>query len=295
MDKINAFLNSVKDLPAFPRTAIDFMKLSKDPKTSLHDIGKFISKDSTLSTKILKLANSPFYNRGREIKSINQAVVLLGLDIIKGIVLSLSIIRMFPMKVSGKEFDRTLFWDHSVATAFIARKLSKDFSLWGPDEAYTAGLIHDIGKLLYNQFFPDDYDLVVSRALKGKDRYIDIEKDVFGYTHSEFGFKIAEKWNLPLELKEAIRDHHKISDDTKNRLLVAIVGFSNVFSKQIGYNFPWEFEPLILNENEFWKIMVSENKKLEELDEAFFTFEMREMKEKIEELIKELIKESLEG
>jgi len=291
MDKVNAFLNSVKDLPAFPKSAIEFMKLSKDPKTSLHDIGKFISKDTTLSTKILKLANSPFYNRGREIKSINQAVVLLGLDIIKGIVLSLSVIRIFPLEVDGREFDRTLFWDHSVASAFIAKKFSKEFSLWDPEEAYTAALIHDIGKLLYNQFFPDDYTKVIKRALSEDKRYIEIEKEEFGYTHADFGFKIAEKWNLPIELKESIRYHHGLEEETKNKLLVAIVGFSNIFSKQIGYNFPWEFEPFVLSENVFWQEMVKHNPKLKDIDEAFVTFEMREMKERIEALIKE----SLEG
>ncbi len=287
MNKVDVFLNSINDLPVFPRTAIEFLKLIKKKETSLAEIGEYISKDSTLSTKILKLANSPYYNRGREIRSIRQAVIFLGSDIIKGIVLSLSIIRMFPMKVGGKELDRTLFWNHSVATAFIASKLSRDFELWDPDEAYTAGLVHDIGKLLYNQFFPEDYDTVVKKALKEDRNYIEIEKDVLGYTHSEFGFKIAEKWNLPEEIREVIRDHHGVTNETKNRLLVAIIGFSNVFSKQIGYNFPWEFEPLTLKNNVFWNEMMKANSKLKEIDEAFFTFQIREMKDKIEALIKE--------
>ncbi len=291
MNKVDVFLNNINNLPVFPRTAIEFLQLIKNKETSLAEIGEYISKDSTLSAKILKLANSPYYNRGREIRSIKQAVVFLGSDIIKGIVLSLSIIRMFPMKVGGKELDRTLFWNHSVAAAFIASKLSKDFNLWVPDEAYTAGLVHDIGKLLYNQFFPEDYDSVVKRTLKGEGNYIEIEKEVFGYTHYEFGYKIAEKWNLPEGIKEVIRDHHGLTDKTNCKVLVAIVGFSNVFSKQIGYNFPWEFEPLTLKNNVFWNEMMKANPGLKEIDEAFFTFQIREMKDKIEELIKE----SMEG
>ncbi len=285
MDKAKLLLEKLNDVPYFPKTAIEFLKLVQNPKISLKDIGNFIEKDIMLAAKIIKLANSPYYNRGLEIRTIKQAVSFLGIDILKKIVISMSIIKMFPIKVGGKKFDRILFWHHSTATAFIASYISKKYKIDNPEEVYIGALLHDIGKILMNQFFPEEYNKVVIRATKEEKDYIEIEKEIFGLNHSEFGFEIAKKWLLPEKIREAIRYHHKIQDETKERTFVAIVGFSNLFSKQIGYNFPWEYKPFIINENEFWKILGKKNNKLLNIDEEYFTFEMMDLKPKIEEIL----------
>ncbi len=285
MDKIRVLLEKLKDVPAFPKGAIEFLKLVQNPKVSIKGIGVFIEKDPILATKILKLSNSPYYNRGLEIKTIGQAVSLLGMDTIKNVVISMCIIKMFPLEVGGKSFDRILFWHHSTATACIAKYLAKKFKLVNPEEVYTAALLHDVGKILMNQFFPDEYNKVVSLATKEERDYVEIEKEVFGLNHSEFGYEVAKKWVMPLNIQEAIRYHHDLDNDMKNRLIVAVVGFSNLFSKQIGYNFPWEYKPLIVKENRFWKIMCEKNRKLTEIDEEYFTFEMMDLKERIEEIL----------
>jgi putative nucleotidyltransferase with HDIG domain len=285
MDKIRTLLDKLKDIPAFPKGAIEFLKLVQNPKVSIKQIGAFIEKDPVLAAKILKLSNSSYYSRGLEIKTIGQAVSLLGMNTIKNIVISMSIIKMFPLKVGGKSFDRILFWHHSTATAYIANYLSKKFNLANPEEVYTAALLHDVGKILMNQFFPEEYNKVVSLAVKEEKDYMDIEKDIFELNHSEFGYEVAKKWAMPSNIREVIRYHHNINENIKNRLIVAVVGFANLFSKQIGYNFPWEYKPLIVKENPFWKIMCEKNRKLSEIDEEYFTFEMMDLKPKIEEIL----------
>jgi len=285
MGKIELLLDKLKDIPVFPKGAIEFMKLVQNPDVSIKQIGKFIEKDTALATKILKLANSPYYSRGFKIRTIHQAVSLLGMEIIKNIVISMNIIKMFPIKVGGKSFDRKLFWNHSTATAYIASYLTTRFKLYNSGEVYTSALLHDVGKILMNQFFPDEYNKVVKLAINENRNYLEIEKEIFGLNHSEFGFEIAKKWSLPLEIQEVIRYHHELDDQIENKVIVSLVGFANLFSKQIGYNFPWEYKPLVVKENEFWKVLCTKNRELLNIDEEYFTFEMTDLKPKIEEII----------
>ncbi len=285
---MNELISRIKELPAFPTTILKLIRALSDEGVSSRDISLLLEKDQSLSGKILKIANSPYYNRGLEIRSIRQAVVFLGLELVKEIILTTNIISNLKIKIGKDVYDIKTFWEHSVATAFISKWLAKEFEICDPYEAYSLGLLHDYGKIAFAVLSPEKYREVVEEALKGERNYIEIEREIFGLHHGEFGKLISEKWNLPEIYGEVMMYHHGFSDEDelKNPLMVALVGFSNIFSKQIGFYFPWEYKEFILRDDPFWNYLAKNVKKLSDIDEVLFTLKMEEQSVKIEKLVK---------
>ncbi len=288
MIDLESRLNSI---PAFPESLLKLMKLVNSEDSDISEISKFIEKDQTLSLKVLRLANSPYYNRGLEIKSIRQATVFLGIETIKEIVFSTTIIKNLNVKIGQNFYDLGMFWKHSVATGYIAKWLSRELKIGNPEEAYSLGLLHDYGKIAFILLETELYRKVIETVKKtGKD-YLNVEKMIFGLTHSEFGGEVAKRWNLPKVYEEVMRFHHKMVDGLENDTMVALVGFSNDFSKQLGFYFPWEYGKLVLSENPFWNYLLEKVKGLDEIDEVLFTLKMEEQSVRIEKLVNEALEE----
>ncbi len=281
-------ISRIKELPAFPTTILKLIRVLSNEGVSSKEVSLILEKDQSLSGKILKIANSPYYNRGLEIKAIRQAVVFLGLELVKDIILTTKIISDLTIKVGKDVYDIKTFWEHSVATAFVSKWLAKEFKICDPNEAYSLGLLHDYGKIAFAILSPEKYREVIKEALKGERDYIEIEKDVFGLHHGEFGRLISERWNLPEIYGEVMMYHHGFNDEDelKNPLMVALVGFSNIFSKQIGFYFPWEYREFIIKDNIFWNYLIKNVKKLSDIDEVLFTLKMEEQSVKIEKLVR---------
>ena len=178
------------------------------PRTSAKDVASLISTDQALTAKILKLANSAFYGFPRGIATVNHAVVVLGFDTVKNLGLSVSVLERFSSGSSDTEFDRQKFWEHSIACGVAARMLAGKLRYRVQGEAFAAGILHDIGKLILSQYFTDEFGGVLELA-RDENIYIGkAEEQVLGVTHTEIGHWLAEKWNLPDKLVAAIAYHH---------------------------------------------------------------------------------------
>ena len=176
--------------------------------TSAADIAKIIEKDSSITARILKVINSAFYGLSGHVSTVSQAVPLLGVQVVKNIVLTFSVLDIFPQgKKDGFDFQK--LWEHSFAVAVACRLLARQTRYEDPEEALVAGLLHDIGVLVFAKHGLEEYKEVLKNHEETGRPIGDVEQDIMGITHAEVGALLAEKWKLPEILAVPIRYHHQ--------------------------------------------------------------------------------------
>ncbi len=234
--KIKLIVNRIHNLPTPPIVFTEVNKVLSDPKTSAYQIGAIISEDPALSAKVLKLTNSSFYGIPRTINSVKQAIVILGLDVVRSLVLSASVFEAFSKqyKIEANYLDE--FWRHSLSVAFMARIISrmKNFpSFLEAEESFSAGLLHDIGKLVMFAHMPEKYS-EIQQMLKQSpwQESSGIEEELLEFDHSMVGYYLGEKWNLPAGLANSIRYHHNPEDEEEQSLTTYIIHLSNYLTRK---------------------------------------------------------------
>jgi len=176
-------------------------------ETSAAEIAKIIEKDSSVTARILKVINSAFYGLSGHVSTVSQAVPLLGVQVVKNIVLTFSVLDIFiESKTPGFDFQK--LWEHSFATAAASRLIARHTRYEDPEEALVAGLLHDIGVLVFARHAFDDYREVLHEREKTGRPLSDLEQEIMGITHAEVGALLATKWKLPEVLVVPIRHHH---------------------------------------------------------------------------------------
>ncbi len=225
MDKIqlSTLVKKVEEVPVFPQTVINIMTLLRDNNSSALDIEKEIMKDQGLTTKVLKVANSSFYSGGRHIKSVGEATVLLGHSAVKSLVLASTVGKVLEQELKGYEYERNSLWRMSQISAFTSRAVAKNIRYNDVDEAYTAGLLKDVGKVILDEYVHDSY-----KEIKRL-----VEDDMYSLDEAEDKI-LGEKWNLDSELIEAIRYHHHPLKATINPVLVSILHVSDYLVIMMG-------------------------------------------------------------
>ncbi len=228
-------LSSIRELPTFPTTALEVMRLASDSETSAAELSRIVSKDPSLASRILRVANSPYYGFAKRISTIEWAIVALGFETLRETVLSLTLIDLFRGTASN-HFDPRKFWKHSIDTASAARSLAKEMKNRVPGEAYAAGLLHDIGTLVLYRFFQDDFAEIERLVEEDGLLLSQAEAVVVGTSHADIGAWLAEKWSFPLHFVEAIRYHHNPAYAQINPELTAIVHVANQIACYDGYS-----------------------------------------------------------
>lgn len=230
--RLKRITQSIIGLPTLPTVITQLMTLIDSPKTSGRHVAQLISTDQALTAKILKLANSSFYGFPREIATVQHAVVILGFETVKSLGLSVSVLQRFSGPSDNAHFDRQGFWEHSIACGVSAKLLATKLGYRLPGEAFAAGILHDVGKLILNQYLPAEFAQVIER-MRTEDLYIGkAEELVLGLTHSEVGSWLAEKWNLPGQLVDAIAYHHAPGRLTRNAELPALIHLADFLCRR---------------------------------------------------------------
>ncbi|MEW6754761.1 MAG: HDOD domain-containing protein [Candidatus Latescibacterota bacterium] len=221
--RLKKITQSIIGLPTLPTVITQLIGLIDNPRTSSRDVSRLIATDQALTAKILKLANSAFYGFPREISTVNHAVVVLGFETVKSLGLSVSVLERFAGAGEDASFDRQRFWEHSIACGVGARLLAGKLRYRVQGEAFAAGILHDIGKLVLSQYFPQEFAQIM-RMVHEQDIYIGrAEEAVLGVTHTEIGAWLSEKWNLPRQLVDAIAFHHAPGRVERNGRLPALI------------------------------------------------------------------------
>lgn len=221
-------------LGMLPQVTSQVLRLVDNPDASPRQIGAIIERDPGLASKLLKTANSAYYGAPGKIKTVSQAISVLGLSAVRSVIVSQAYQQMTAVRGASKKFDRLAFWQHSLATATAARVLAKLRGWRDPEEAFLTGLLHDAGRLVMDRFLPNELDQAITLSMERVAPLIETEREVLGYTHVEVGNLLAEQWNLPEGVRVALQRHH---DDVEYEEcpLGCLVNAANVLAHQTGF------------------------------------------------------------
>ncbi|MBD3315535.1 MAG: HDOD domain-containing protein, partial [Chitinivibrionales bacterium] len=222
-ERIRRITESIIGLPTLPTVVSKMIELVDNPKTSAGSLARLISTDQSLTARILKLANSAYYGFSREISTVNMAIVVMGFNAVKDMGLSLSVFDIFKNSTNFRHFDITKFWEHSVGCGVASKMIAHRYHHSIAGEAFVAGLLHDIGKVILNQYAHAEFVEIMNRVTMGEESFDDAELNVTGTHHGEVGGWLADKWRLPSAISESIRRHHNPTEARHEPLLVALV------------------------------------------------------------------------
>lgn len=238
-EKTKLILSNIYNLPAMSGTMIEISKLLDNPATNSQNLGKMISKDQGIATKILSIANSPLYGLRRKVSTIDFAILVIGFVEIKNIILALSLMESFKNK-TDKNLNQKEFWLHSFMCANAAKRIAEDKGYENPGKAFIVGLLHDLGIPVIHKYFHTNFIEIVE-ATKTGTPFLQSEVEHIGYTHQAIGNFLCEKWNLPDTICDAILYHHKPSNAKMDVKLASIVHLADYTTQalKIG-DFYWD-------------------------------------------------------
>jgi putative nucleotidyltransferase with HDIG domain len=222
-----AKLDRIKDIPTLPTIVFELNKLLRDPDTSIKTVCDTIEKDQAITLKILKLVNSAFYGFKSKISDLRNAVALLGYNAVRNAIVSLSVINSFPKHVALMDFDITLFWKHSLAVAVTSKNIAQLSKKESPDNCFVGGLLHDTGKVILAQYFPELFEAVWTTLQKEEVSFYESERKTLPIDHTKIGAHLAGKWQLPEGLVDAIRWHHEFQPELKSANFVRNIYLAN--------------------------------------------------------------------
>jgi putative nucleotidyltransferase with HDIG domain len=218
------------DLPTMPHVASMVLQKLGNPNTSPKELHHIISTDQALAARVLKVANSPLYGCSRAINRLSDAVVIMGFDSLRSLVMSSVMQDLF------KSFGLTekLLWEHSFGCAAISKLVAKVIRYPKVEEAFLAGLLHDIGKVVLNLKIPDKTREVVQEVYNNPGiGFLQAEQEAFGFNHAQVGKLIAKKWNFAETIEETIGCHHEPRQAKVLPVLTVIVNFSNLICHKL--------------------------------------------------------------
>jgi len=232
--KVKQLISSkINHLPTLPGMIQKVVSLVQNERTSARDLGNLISYDQAISSRLLKIANSAYYGFSREVSTTQHAIVVLGFEEVKS--LSLGITVFDAMKATSNESPliRDEFWKHSVGCSLAARIICKKLVGFNAEIAFTASLLHDIGKLILDNFFSREYKMVLEKAQGEGVSLFEVEEELLGFTHADAGMWLCNRWKLPPSLASSIGYHHQVDKvDQKYIPITSIVHLANIICKK---------------------------------------------------------------
>ncbi|MEW6536545.1 MAG: HDOD domain-containing protein [Candidatus Auribacterota bacterium] len=231
---IRTVVSKVGTLPTLPYVVTKLSKMLENPLVSAEEVNKVISSDQALTAKVLKLVNSAFYGFPGQISTVTHAVVILGFSAVKSIALSASVFDMFPMENKSLYFDRKKFWEHSIGCAVIARLLARRIRYHDEEEAFVCGLLHDIGKIILDQYLHDEFVQILQEVRERDVTFLEAEQVVMNCTHARIGSWLGEQWSLPAQLRDSIAHHHNPEQSNPEFTLSKLAHLADAFTRAKG-------------------------------------------------------------
>lgn len=276
--EIRRRLKEIQSLPTLPPIAAKLNKMVEDEDITANQLGNVIERDQVLTSKLLKMVNSSFYGFPQRISTVANAIVLLGINVIKTLIVTSSIFEMMQASDVG-------LWEHSLGCATIASLIAKKKGLKNPEEVSTAALLHDLGKVVVRAELPSEYESLLALVEQRGISMREAEEELLGVSHSEIGGWLVHQWNLPDRLVLPITWHHKPEEAPDHRDVAAILHFSDILVRAIGFGFGGDmwvppldqsaWKRIKLSKSEMKELLVELDDKLIELQD--FSAEMQRL------------------
>jgi putative nucleotidyltransferase with HDIG domain len=232
--RLKTLLPRLSALPSLPKLYTEIMAEIQAPNSSFKRVGELIARDVSMTAKILQIINSAFFGLARRIANSQEAVSLLGYDTVKALVLSVKVFSQFdPSRISASWLEA--LWRHSVETSLYARSIGAAEKLprKSMDDAFTAGILHDLGKLIFAQNFPDSYSEVLARSRNHAQPLVEVETAQYGASHAELGAYLMGLWGIGEEVVGAIAHHHHLPQTGVPGRVTAVVFAANALEHQL--------------------------------------------------------------
>ena len=209
-------LDHIRDIPTLPAIVFELNQHLQNPETSIARVSETIEKDQAMALKILKLVNSVFYGFRSKVSDIKNAVVLLGFNAVRNAIVSVSVVNALPKTLLFQDFEMIDFWKHSLAVAVASKSIAQKAGVDSPDNCFVGGLLHDVGKVIMAQYLKDDFAKVWTRMTNEYLPFYEAEQQELSVDHTKIGAYLADRWQLPQGLTDAIRWHHNFQPDNGN-------------------------------------------------------------------------------
>ncbi len=243
-------VEDLSNLPTLPGVVKVLTSMVESSTAAASDVGEVIAKDQVLSARLLRLVNSPVYGFPGRISSVTHAVVLLGFNVVKGLVLGAAVFDSMATEAQG-------LWEHSLGCAVLSRRIAKERRMKDAEEIMVAGLLHDLGKVVLTYLAPDDYAQVRQTAQEHRLHIAEAEREVFGVDHARVAEWIARHWRLPLRLSDPLVYHHAPARAANFREVTAVVHLANILARGMGYGYPGDMTMPALDHEAFHALGLS--------------------------------------
>ncbi|MEO7720203.1 MAG: HDOD domain-containing protein [Capsulimonas sp.] len=232
--RMQILLRQVKDLPSLPDVAVKVARTIDHPNAGAIDVARVLSRDQGLTARVLRLANSVFYGATRRISTVSDAIVLLGMRTVRNLAMASSVEEVLGREVPGYSMRRGDLWRHSCACANAAQSLAATIHYPVPEEAFVAGLLHDVGKVLLSVHMQAEFTHVLKLTEDEDISFMVAEQRTLGFDHAEVGACVLERWNLPNPLVQAVRYHHAPMAQPEFSKLTALVHVADAICVLMG-------------------------------------------------------------
>ncbi|MFN3479840.1 MAG: HDOD domain-containing protein [Thermodesulfovibrionales bacterium] len=223
---LRLLVQRIPKLPTLPSIAREILMLIDNDSLSIDRLEDVLDRDPSISSKVLGLSNSAFFRPDKPISTIRDAIFRIGFKNVKTIALSVSLLTLLKDEGTSSVIDYQMVFRHSFSVGMVSKSLSDILRLPISEASFTSGLLHDLGILVLNAYFPNYYQKVIDDIREGN-FITDSELKILGFTHAEIGAWLADKWNLPIAIKDVILYHHNISGAKRFLDMIAIVHISD--------------------------------------------------------------------
>ncbi|MDP8208114.1 MAG: HDOD domain-containing protein [Candidatus Electryonea clarkiae] len=266
-ENIDARLQGIKNLPVLPTILLKTMRILSNPKSDMNDLHLLLQNDPAITTKIMQVTNSSYYGFTKKIEKLRTSMVMLGMKEVGRLVTSVSLLSGFPRDKISDRFEYSRFWLHSAAVGEVAQAIVQRNNKSDSGELFTAGLLHDIGKLILSSYFTEDFLQCAKLADERNLPLAVAEQKILGVNHMQIGAYMAKKWGLSEMFRDVIRFHHLPALAKKHRMEISIVYLAN----RICWEYDVDFGSIPgsgrLDEDPIWDSLI-ENGYLSNKDEA---------------------------
>lgn len=267
--ELETLIMNASDLPTIPVVATKVMQLIQSEGVSADELARVVSADPAVAARVLKISNSSFYGCQRQIQTLSHAIMMLGFNTLRSLVVAASVKQVYkPYGLTEK-----MLWEHSFGAGLAARLIANGTRLLNEEEAFLGGLFHDIGKIIMSFFDSQQFQKVMEISYNEQISFLAAEQQVYSYNHAEVGGLVIKKWNFPEMLMKAVLQHHQFAFDKEEDpcqvTLTCVVGLANLFCHKLGIGIREPDDALVLHESTPAKLLNLDEATINTLLETF--------------------------